>query len=318
MAMRSTPQSELSVASAVFYGAGALIALSVATVFRDDTSPLVVTNMIVSGIAVVIAVTALVMGRRFTTRPALLLICVSSALVLTLVAITPLQVRAMNSGLLYYTFIVYLAWFGPMWFARLAGYVWLAVYCGFMIAKWESDIHLFLLTLVLTSVSLGELVGTYKRRIELTSLTDPLCGVWNTRGFAGAMERAHRVARRAGHPLSAVFIDLDGLKQLNDVRGHEEGDRVLREFAAGITGASRPQDVIARLGGDEFVLLLPGTDLAQAELVAERLRGVVTVCDWSFGAAQLEPGETAEECLARADRQMLAQKRARKAGRGEG
>ncbi|MCB0948847.1 MAG: GGDEF domain-containing protein, partial [Mycobacterium sp.] len=260
------------------------------------------------------AIVSLLLGEQFPVRPALFLMSITAVLVLALVVMSPNENRSMTNALLYYTFIIYLAWFGPMWFARLAGYLWLSAYCVTMAAKWGDGIHTFLLTLVLTSVALGELVGIYKRRLENDSLTDALCGVWNKRGLAGVLEREQQAVRRTRQPFSVIYLDVDGLKRVNDVRGHDEGDRVLREFAAELDRLSRPQDAVARVGGDEFVLVLPGTGRQQAESIAARLREEVTACSSSFGVAQFTAGESTAECLARADRAMREEKQ-RKAHR---
>nr|WP_279550404.1 GGDEF domain-containing protein [Leucobacter weissii] len=163
-----------------------------------------------------------------------------------------------------------------------------------------------------TVIVLGELVGLYKRRIEQVSLIDPLCGVWNKRGFEIMLRRAERITRRGGQPLSLLFLDLDDFKGVNDGGGHAEGDRVLREFAAGIEGATRPQDTLGRLGGDEFALLLVGVDAEEAERLGRRLREEVRVAEWSFGVAELRPGESLADLVTRADGSMFSEKRDRK------
>ncbi|CAG7597733.1 diguanylate cyclase domain-containing protein [Leucobacter soli] len=307
--------SELSVASAGFYLVGGVLALLLVTVFQDERSRLHSVSLVVSGISFTAAAVFLVLGRRTATRPALVLMCVSAALVLVMVFFAPSEIRAMNSALLFYTFIIYLVWFGPMWLARSFGVVWLAVYCTVLAVRFGPEVHPFLVSLVLTAVLLGELVGAYKNRLEENSLTDPLCGVWNKRGFALLTERTVLALRRTGKPLSVLYVDIDDLKRVNDELGHAEGDRLLREFAAELDRATRAQDIVARLGGDEFALLMPGVDAEQAAATGRRLTRVLRETSWSFGVATLDPGEHPDVFIARADRLMLEQKRRRKAER---
>lgn len=111
-----------------------------------------------------------------------------------------------------------------------------------------------------------------KREMERLAFTDPLTGMHNRRSFMQRLHEECERVRRHGHALSAVLLDLDRFKLVNDQHGHESGDRVLREVARLIGQHSRTCDVAARLGGEEFVLLLPGTPLEGALQVAERLR----------------------------------------------
>lgn len=305
-------QSELSTASAAFYAAGGLISLLIATVFRDEASPLNTSSLVVAALAGVMAVAFLVAGDRARPPLALAVMCASATLVLVMVVLTPLQIRAMNSGLLFYTFIIYLVWFGPMWLARCFGYSWLVAYCAVLLVRFSADLRPYLATLTLTSVVLGELIGRYKSRLETVSLTDPLCGVWNKRGFAGMVERARRAGGRTGQPLALLYIDIDELKLVNDTQGHAAGDRMLRDFSEQLGRLTRPQDVVARLGGDEFALLLPGADAARAGRTGDRLRAAIVGVSWSFGVAELGQDETADELVARADRMMMDDKQRRR------
>lgn len=306
-------QSELSIASTGFYVGGGIIASLTVTVFRNETNPLNLPTLLTAVVAFLTAAAFFVAGRRAKVRVALFMMCLSALLVLSLVTTSQFELRAMNSGLLFYTFLIYLVWFGPMWLARLFGYTWLAVYCVAMVVKFSPDVRLYVVTLTLTAVILGELVGAFKRHLETMSLTDPLCEVWNKRGFELLLERALRAMRRTGRPLSVIFFDLDGFKEINDTLGHAEGDRVLREFAAQLDANTRPQDILARLGGDEFVLMMPDIARAGAAQAASRLRSSVIGARWSFGVAELRPGESVEAFIARADQLMLAEKRSRKA-----
>jgi diguanylate cyclase (GGDEF)-like protein len=107
-------------------------------------------------------------------------------------------------------------------------------------------------------------------RLEQLSRRDPLTQLYNRRFFVGRVEeelvRVHR-----GHSMAILMMDLDGFKHVNDEQGHIAGDVLLKKIAQRILGAMRIVDVVGRFGGDEFVVLLPDTDAAQAEIVAERV-----------------------------------------------
>lgn len=306
-------QSDLSIASALFYLAGGVLSVLSITVFHDGTHRPNPVRPFVAVASFGLAVAFIVRGRAFNRTLALVLLCVSAMFVLGLVFIASTELRAMNSGLLFYTILVYLVWFGPMWLARVFGYGWLAIYCTVVAIRFSEEAPLFLSTLVITTVILGELVGIYKNRLEASSLTDPLCEVWNKRAFEAALAKTVASAHRGGRPLSLMYLDLDGFKEVNDSLGHAEGDRILRDFARTIEANVRTQDVFGRLGGDEFALLLPDTTLEEAERIGRRLQSVATLTAWSFGAAQLLRRESVEQFTARADALMLARKRLRRA-----
>lgn len=310
-------QSELSLASAVLYFSGGVIALLSVTVFHTPGNPLLVANVLTMIAAMLVTVIFLVLGRRARPKFAITMLCIAAVLVLGYSTQSVSELRLLNSGLLFYVLLIYVAWFGQMWFARLFGYTWLAVYWTIAVWRFGDDMLPVLVTLTLTSVLLGEFVGIFRRRLEVSSLTDPLCGVWNTRGFRMVLSSSIRTMQRKNSPLSVLFLDLDDFKQINDERGHAEGDRVLRSFAEQVESASRPGDTLARVGGDEFVLMLPETGADQAESVAARLQRVIDAATWSHGVAELKPGESAEEFISRADRRMLERKAQRKAIRVE-
>jgi diguanylate cyclase (GGDEF)-like protein len=95
-----------------------------------------------------------------------------------------------------------------------------------------------------------------RERIASLAYRDPLTGLANRTSLGPALEQAVERARRRGFKLAGVFIDLDGFKQINDVYGHDAGDRCLIEVARRLRGTVRASDVVARLGGDEFFVLL--------------------------------------------------------------
>lgn len=110
------------------------------------------------------------------------------------------------------------------------------------------------------------------RRVEELAATDPLTGLYNRRQFATVVEQLFAEANRYDHDLSAVMIDLDGYKQLNDSYGHQIGDQLLVLAGKVIRANLRKMDVAARYGGDEFVLLLPHAGEEDAVAVARRIR----------------------------------------------
>ena len=122
---------------------------------------------------------------------------------------------------------------------------------------------------------------TFRENIALAdshrqAVTDSLTGLPNRRLFNDRVERALALARREGHQVAVMIIDLDRFKEVNDTLGHGSGDVLLQEIAARLTDCVRESDTIARLGGDEFAVLLPEvTDPAGAALVATALGAAI-------------------------------------------
>lgn len=152
---------------------------------------------------------------------------------------------------------------------------------------------------------------------------DPLTGVLNRRGMASAFGREFSRAQRLGTPLSVALLDIDHFKTLNDSYGHDLGDQVLKHLVKVFGTALRPTDILARSGGEEFVILLPDTDLDQAEQVLTRLQQILARAPFphhdtplpitfSAGIARWHAPESVESLLERADRAMY---QAKKAGR---
>ena len=102
--------------------------------------------------------------------------------------------------------------------------------------------------------------------------TDPLTGVFNRRTFIELADQELARSRRAGTPLSLMMLDLDHFKRVNDTFGHLTGDEVLVAFTRLIKDCVRRGDLLVRYGGEEFCVLLPGTTLAAAAALAERIR----------------------------------------------
>lgn len=150
-----------------------------------------------------------------------------------------------------------------------------------------------------------------ERRLTELASRDGLTGAWNRRRLAEELEWL----ARGGGAGSLLLLDLDGFKGVNDALGHDAGDELLRRVAHAVQGCVRRADVVARLGGDEFAVLLAGATSAEADRVAEKIRGAIGAV-WPLGVRGgvsigiSAAGLGAGEALARADRAMYAEKRA--------
>ena len=165
------------------------------------------------------------------------------------------------------------------------------------------------------------------QRAEALSVTDDLTRLYNSRYLNLVLRREAKLASRHGRPLSLLFIDLDGFKEVNDSHGHMAGSKALVEAAAIIRGCARETDVVARFGGDEFSLVLPDTDRDGAVSVATRIRDRLSASHFltsdglsvhltaSIGVATLpDVAGSAEELLRAADAAMYRVKAAGKDG----
>jgi diguanylate cyclase (GGDEF)-like protein len=121
------------------------------------------------------------------------------------------------------------------------------------------------MSLALSSIALRE-------RLRNQALRDPLTGLYNRRFMEEVLESFVVQAERRKSAISAIMIDLDHFKQLNDQHGHAAGDTVLRDVAGVIQASLRKSDVACRYGGEELVILLPDSDLETAQAKAESLR----------------------------------------------
>ncbi len=154
------------------------------------------------------------------------------------------------------------------------------------------------------------------------ALTDELTGLCNRRGFMAIAERQLKIGHRTGRGIVLFFMDIDGMKQINDSFGHGEGDRALKRMAKALKMTFRDSDVIARLGGDEFaVLAIEASDNSETAIrarLAEDLKSVSAgetryTITLSLGAVRINICSSASigEWMVRADQAMYEQKRRR-------
>jgi diguanylate cyclase (GGDEF)-like protein len=156
-------------------------------------------------------------------------------------------------------------------------------------------------------------------KLERLADSDTLTPLPNRRFFFRAVERAIAQRARHGTPAALLFIDLDGLKHINDAHGHGVGDQALVHTAWVLREKIRLSDVVARIGGDEYGVLLEYADEAAAlekahaleeAIASSPLHGRIPLTA-SIGVTALQPSDTPESALARADSSMYDAKRRR-------
>ena len=158
-------------------------------------------------------------------------------------------------------------------------------------------------------------------RLGQQNLTDALTSIPNRRAYDQKLIEEHARAKRTGSALSLLMIDIDLFKQYNDTFGHPAGDTALQSVARVLHSSLRPYDFLARYGGEEFVIILPATDLADAIVVAERVRGLVASSDFphrkftiSIGVARLNGESDLKALVQTADNGLY---RAKASGRNK-
>jgi len=173
--------------------------------------------------------------------------------------------------------------------------------------------------------SMEDKVRERTRQLEEMSRTDALTGLLNVRHLEEILTTALRSAQRRSEPLTVVYIDIDDFKLINDKRGHQYGDEVLRVVGRTIKAISRAEDSCIRYGGDEFCIILANCreDQAQeffANRLVQQLKKEMDDILISVGVAQTGPNEylDANSLIRLADERMYAKKNAHKTDRGDG
>lgn len=179
-----------------------------------------------------------------------------------------------------------------------------------------------LVTLIVLAL-LNQVIKRFQDKIQAQATLDSLTELPNRRGFDLLAVQAMQEARREPKPLTALLLDLDRFKVLNDTYGHLAGDQVLNGFAQDLKSCLRHSDIVCRWGGEEFIVLLKDTDGKTGLMIAEKIRqhveqkryaynGQALQVTVSIGLTTLQPDDTLHSLLSRADHAMY---RAKQSGR---
>ena len=203
---------------------------------------------------------------------------------------------------------------------RLISIVWKIRTEGFALEEhtFGFTLHLWLVFTILVIVNISNtalILGRIFVRFETLASIDPLTGQMNRRALLNSLQ----VKGNQGGQLSCILFDLDDFKLVNDRHGHYVGDQALIHVTATVQSMLRAKDELGRYGGEEFIVILPGTPIKAAMAIAERIRHTIaatplttpSVCirvTSSLGVAELQPGESVDHMISRADRAMYAAK----------
>lgn len=157
------------------------------------------------------------------------------------------------------------------------------------------------------------------RQLRALATTDPLTQLANRRSLLEIAEHEVQAAHQSGGPLALILADIDHFKAINDIHGHAAGDAMLARVSEVLKQAVRGHDTVSRWGGEEFLILMPQASQDTAKAVAERLREQVAAIDiqvgqrsvkttMTFGVSSLQPQETLDQAVARADMALYSGK----------
>jgi diguanylate cyclase len=263
-----------------------------------------------------LAVDAVAIQRRKTPPIpyALLLVPMTAAITIALATLGVIGAFWCYPAVLFFFFVL------PLWPANLCSIGLLAT------ATWMVHRYLgtrvtvrFTVSLAMTIVIVNifqSIIRELQGLLLELAITDPLTGAFNRRQMESRLAESIAIARRGGRPASALLIDIDHFKRVNDELGHEAGDDVLKGLVRLVKDRSRQIDLMFRMGGEEFVLLLPATGEAEAARLAEELRATIAAAPLlgshavtvSIGVAELRVDDDRDSWIKRADDALYAAK----------
>lgn len=188
---------------------------------------------------------------------------------------------------------------------------------------WYNFIKSTLMGLLITAAVLSIVISTinyYNKRLERLAITDDLTGSYNRREFSRIFDKAVQSYRKSGNTFSAMLVDIDNFKQVNDIKGHLTGDEIIKSVTNICQRSIRDNDLIARWGGDEFILLIYGNKDAAAAIanrimstlkneqpLPEPFNGVKPIT-LSIGIAEYAAGDTEDSLTIKADKALYCAK----------
>lgn len=163
---------------------------------------------------------------------------------------------------------------------------------------------------------LEEQLHTVNQILEKQAATDALTGLFNRLKLGSLLDAEIARSQRYATPLAVIMLDIDHFKRINDTRGHQVGDDVLRELAQRLVSSLRTCDAVARWGGEEFLIMLPNSPLQAGRECADKLRAAIADYPFaamprvtaSFGVADLQKGDQRETLINRADQSLYRAK----------
>jgi len=190
--------------------------------------------------------------------------------------------------------------------------IFFVVVCVIVLVWWNKNLRGLNLKLEATHLELEQKT----KELERLSSTDTLTNTFNRIKLDQVFSQEIDRAVRYNQPLSIFMIDIDYFKNVNDSYGHLVGDKVLTTFAKTLKDNLRGNDILGRWGGEEFLVICPSIELEKAEMVAEKLRGIIEQTNFSpvdrmtasFGVTKWEKSDTQESLISRADYAMYLSK----------
>ncbi|MDD5571286.1 MAG: GGDEF domain-containing protein [Bacteroidales bacterium] len=259
-------------------------------------------------------------------KPPVLILAISFFLVAFIGYIDYLSKYEISLAVFYSVPVLISAWFISLYVGYVFSMICILVilYTDFLVGEslklsgiyiWNNaGIFLFYL---FSSFIIAEIKKIIKREIVF-SRTDSLTGIANSRFFIEETNKEIQRSKRYFHTISAVYIDCDNFKHINDEYGHATGDRLLQVIASTINENIRAADIVARVGGDEFCILMPETGIelstSSIDVIKNSLLKVMEENNWpvtfSIGVATfIRPPESANEVLGKSDELMYHVKR---------
>ena len=181
-----------------------------------------------------------------------------------------------------------------------------------------TDLDLRIIFMIVRQVRIAVENAELYRELKYLTTIDALTGIYNYRHLNQALDQEIIRSQRYKRNLSFIMMDVDQFKVYNDTFGHVEGDKLLQEIAKTIKQNVRATDVVCRYAGDEFAVILPETDLTQAQIVVDKIKKKVSAVSLkqpitiSLGAAQYVSGTNRHDLIQRADSHLYEAKKLRK------